>query len=110
MAPKIGSNRNTNEIANVKSPIATNATTSVKIADANPNRLFFHVNNDSELERVWIKLQPAADDNDKKGIMLSKRNDGIGTNSWEMPVGEKYTGEICAISDSGTPNVYVTEY
>ena len=59
---------------------------------------------------MWIKLQPTGTDNDKKGIILSKRTDGIGDNSWESGDDNIYTGEICAIADSDSPKVYVTEY
>jgi len=88
--------------------IALNTATSIKIADANPDRTFFNVNTDGDNQAVWIKLQAAEVDNDKKGIWIEAKIGAL--NSWQMPTDAIYTGEICAISNSGTPKVFVTEY
>ena len=104
MTNKLGRNINTNDAA-VLSSIALNDTTSTKIADAkiSPPRLVFTVTNNS-VKDIWLKLQAAATDNDKKGIFMPKGS------YWEMPTDNIYSGEISAIADSGTPTVHVTEY
>lgn len=105
---KIEKTRNTNDTAVIGDAIALNINTSVKIADANPDRIFFYASNDGATEAVWIKLQATGVDNDMKGIYLNKK--GTSPNVWEMPPDNIYTGEICAIADANTPDVYVTEY
>lgn len=104
MGAIIGRNTNTCDTAFHSGAIATNITTSVKILDANPLRIFFCVNNDNAQQGVWIKLQAAALDDDKKGIFLPAKS------AWQMPSDNIYTGEICAIANVGTPDVYVTQY
>ena len=104
----IGRTQNTSDSASVNDGIALNGSTSVVIADANPKRIFFEVNNNFSDKAVWIKLQPADDDNDKKGIFLNEKEKG--RTHWEMPPDNIYTGEISAIADSSNPTVYVTEY
>ena len=104
----IGRTQNTNDEANIPSSITLNATTSTKIADANTRRIFFHVNNNTASDAIWIKLQAASVDNDKKGIYLQKKD--LPDGRWQMPPDNIYTGEISAIADSGTPDVFVTEY
>jgi hypothetical protein len=95
------------DVANVIGPITLNASTSVKIADANHRRIYFYVTN-GDGEPVWIKPQPANTDNEKKGIYLGQS--GETPNFWEMQVTNIYAGEISAIAVSGNPEVYVTEY
>jgi hypothetical protein len=101
MAFKKGRNININDTAVLLGPIALNNSTSVKLIDANANRMFFSISVDGT---AWLKFQPAADDDLNRGILVA-------TNStFTMPVDNMYTGEISAISFSGTPNAYVTEY
>jgi hypothetical protein len=107
MAKTIGRNINFSDTATLSSAIVLNATTSTKVADAVelPNQLrinFTFTNNSSQ--DVWLKFQAASVDNDKKGILIFKRT------VYEMPTDNVYHGEISAIADNGTPNVYVTEY
>ncbi len=104
MAIRIEKTRNTNdEAVDVGASTALNSSTSTKIADSNSNRIFFSVSNNSN-KAIWLKLQPATTDNDHKGIYMEPHS------YWEMPVENTYIGEVSAISDSGTPTVYVTEY
>ena len=105
-----GRNTNTNDVATIPAGIVLNATTTVIIAAANPDRISFFVDNNSSVKQVWVKLQPASTDNDKKGIFLSARNDLGGSTQWSMDTDNIYTGEISAIADSGNPIVYITEY
>jgi len=104
MSARIGRNRNMNDIAVSIAGVTINSSTSVLIAAANPNRIYFHVNNDSSPKDSWIKLQPSSTDNDKKGIFLS------GSSSWEMQPDNIYTGEISAIRNKTTSTLYIKEY
>ncbi len=114
MAHKRESTRNTNDVATVSSGISLNSTTSTTVAVANFDRTYFTINIDgSSSTCLFVKLQAASVDNDKKGIVLVRDLDEDGSYFrlfWEMPPDNIYTGEICAIATSGTPVVYVTEY
>jgi len=105
----------TADVANVSSAIAINQLTSVVIAAANPDRNYFNITMDCDVTSVcvWVKLQPAAADDDQKGILLFREfdgNDNIAEMSWEMPTTAIYKGEISAITQGFDINVYVTEY
>ena len=104
MARLTGRNINNNSVATLSST-ALNASTSTKICDACSNgcRFSLIVTNPSSQD-VWLKLQAASVDDDKKGIYLPKKS------HWEMQVDNIYVGEISAISDSGSPTIYVTTY
>jgi len=99
-----GRNVNSNDTAELSDAIATNTSTAVTVTLANDNRLFFCVNNDDTNQGVWIKLQAASVDDDKKGIFIPKKS------FWQMPVDNIYIGEISAVADNGTPDVFYTEY
>jgi hypothetical protein len=92
---------NSNDSATLTS-VALNTTTSTKIVDACSNgcKIFVAVSNNSEAN-VWLKLQAASVDNDKKGIFLPS---GC---YWESVPDNIYVGEISAIADdvSGTINI-----
>lgn len=107
MANIIGRNVNCKDTATITS-VTLNATTSTTILAANDKRIAFHVNNDDSSVTVWIKLQAASVDNDKKGIFLNKK--ALVNSQWEMTPDNIYVGEISAIADTGTPTVYITEY
>lgn len=107
-AKKIGRNVNTNDEATITDAIELNDSTSIKIADANPGRIFFYITNNGSSDAVWVKLQAASIDNDKKGIWVEKKE--VAESFWQMPPDNIYTGEICAISDSSNPDIFVTEY
>jgi len=108
MAIRTNRNVNTNDIATMSGAITLNTSTSVKVADANPNRLYIMIHNNDSSQGVWIKLQAASVDNDVKGIFIDKK--GAPPVMWESPTDNIYTGEISAIADNGSPVVYVTEY
>ena len=108
MAKNIGANINITDEATISGAIALNATTSTVIAAANPNRIFFYVTNNGSSDAVWIKLQAATTDNDKKGIWIEKKE--VAESFWQMPTDNIYTGEISAIANTNGPNVYITEY
>lgn len=105
MADKIiGRSRNVNKNSTVSDPITMNSTTSTKIADANDARTFFRVDNCSSAHDVFIKLQAATVDDDEKGMCVLRDD------YWEMPVDTIYTGEICGIAKTDSPEVTYTEY
>jgi len=102
--PKIiGRNTNQNDTAVLSNAIVLNNTTSIKVADALNTRINFSFSNNSNKD-VWLKLQAASIDNDKKGIFVPRNG------YWEMTPDNIYTGEISAIANSGNPSVYITEY
>ena len=105
---------NTNDTATISS-VALNSSTSVKLVDANPNRLFFNVTIDwsSSDNSIYIKLKAASIDNNKVWIWIWRRLDEDWSYfkvDWEMPTDNIYTGEISAIMSSWTHTVHVTEY
>lgn len=108
MTRLIGSNRNTNDEATVSSGVTLNPTTSTTIAPANPDRMAFFVDNGDSNNKSWVKLQPASVDDEKKGIYLT--SSVLGTSSWTMGPDNIYTGEVSAIADGDSPQVFVTEY
>ena len=115
MTTTIGRNINRADTNMICTSVNLNSSTAVKLADANPNRIFFNVNingNASDTS-IFIKLQAASVDNDKCGIWIGRRLDEDGSYfkvDWEMPSDNIYTGEISAIMQSGNYTVYVTEY
>ena len=103
MTQTIRRNRNENDTAVIGSAIALNASTSTTIITTNTSRTYFIFNNPSNKD-VWLKLQAASVDDDKKGIFIEKGG------FWIMPCDTIYNGEISAIADIDAPNVYYTEY
>lgn len=111
--PMIGRNVNTNESASVNTFTLT--TTPTVIAPANAKRIYFSVCMEpgTTTENVAIRLYPAATDTTFQGETLVRRtatNDNLLKQDWRMPTDNIYTGEISARCDSGSVNVYVTEY
>ena len=95
--------------------VTINSTTSTKIADINRTRSFLcvSINGDSNNIGIFIKLQAASIDNEKKGIWIGKNLDEDGSYSkisWEMPQMNIYTGEISAICQSGSHELNIIEY
>lgn len=114
MPENIGRNRNTNDVARVEQ-LTILSTQSSKIADVNAKRIFFNVSLDADTDTVdlIIRLYPNGDDNDKRGITLTRRlagNDSMFNLTWTMPTDNIYTGEISAISVAGDIAITVTEY
>ena len=95
--------RNVDDTADLSDAITLNASTSVTIKVANTSRIYFRFDNTSN-KNVWLKLQAASVDDDKKGFFVDKGG------YWRMPVDTIYTGEISAIADVGSPDVFYTEY
>jgi len=78
-----------------------NDSTSTKILDACDGRLRYTVS--LATGTVYLKEQATATDNDKKGIVL------VGPTVFKIDHENVHGGELCAIADSGTPTVFVTE-
>lgn len=88
--------------ATVGSAIVVGNATSVTILAENKDRRYMGI---SALDdNVWVKLQPASTDNDEKGVFVPRNF------LYELPANIVYTGEVSAISDTGTATVYVTEF
>jgi len=102
MTRKIGRTRNFNDEATITS-VTLNSSTSTTISIVNISRIYFFVQNDSRVD-LYIKLQEASVDDDKKGIKLSAGD------AWEMLADNIYKGEISAIADIAPADVIVTEY
>ena len=100
---RIDRNSNTNDESTLSGAIALNTSTSTTVVSANTDRINVTISNPSQ-NLVWIKFQASGVDNDKKGITL------FGRSVFEMTPDNLYTGEISAIADTGTPDIYVTEY
>ena len=103
MTKRIWRTTNVNDTAVLSSAISLNSTTSTTILSANSMRIFVNISNESAQD-VWIKLQAASVDNNKKWIMIFKWT------NWQMPTDNIYTGEISAIWAFDSPDIYVTEY
>jgi len=102
MAADIQQRINTNTTATISSAINTSAATSTTLIAANLSRIYLAVF--AQDKDIWLKFQAASVDDDKKGIFLTK-----GT-IFELPMDNIYTGEVSAIANVSTANVYVTEY
>jgi len=96
--------RQTNGAATVAAGVTTNTSTSVAIAPANKQRIFFEFNNNDSNQGVFLKLQDVGVDDIQKGIFVPAKS------SWQMPPQAIYTGPISAIADTDSPVVYHTEY
>jgi len=114
MVQIIGRNANSNDVATVTT-YTLNSVTATVISLANSERMYFTVCLDrgSTDEDVAIRCYSAATDNVFRGEVLTRRtggNDALFRPSWAMPVDNLYTGEVSAITDSGTMVVHVTEW
>ncbi len=103
MTKIIGRNRNANSEAKTTQFILSD-TTSIVISPINSERIFFRVDNESVGRIIYVKLQAASIDNDKKGVRIKE------TRPFEMLGDNIYTGEISAIADMDGPIIFVTEF
>lgn len=95
-------------VSSISDALPVTSMTSIKIADANPLRKFFSVCTDGDNQAVWVKLQAASIDDDKKGIWIEAKIGAL--NFWQMPTDNIYVGEISAIANSANVNLFTTEY
>jgi hypothetical protein len=111
---KTGRNINSNDVASVTS-IPINSVTPTTIAVANGDRISFSVclepgNVDVD---VAIRYYPAAQDSNFMGDVLTRftqGNNNLFNPVHRMDVDNPYYGEVSAISENGTHNIYITEY
>ena len=111
---RIGRNVNSNDEAVVTS-YNLNDTTATTIALPNKNRIYLSVSIDCGIGDTcaFIRLYPAATDNDKKGDIIQRvtsSNDSLFLARWQMTPDNTFTGEISALCDAGSVTVHVTEY
>lgn len=62
---------------------------------------------------MFIRLYPASDDNDHKGVVITRDtfgNSNLFKPGWRMSADNIYTGEISALSSVGSVDIHVTEY
>lgn len=100
MTATIGTSTNLNNVGAVLSAISVDSTTSTTLLTAQtipgeaPRIKVFITNNGNHA--LWVKLQPAATDNDKKGIRIA-----AGETMVLLEGSDIYFGEISAIMNSG---------
>ena len=103
---QVGTSTNTADEASVLDGVTLNTSTSTTIlaaqAAGDQPRIKVIVQNGGATA-VWIKLQPAADDDDVKGFLL-----GMSERQVILEGSDIYTGEISAIAAAGAPEVFVT--
>ncbi len=103
MTKLIGRNRNLNTEAQT-TEFTLSDTTSTIISLANDKRIYFRVDNASTGRIVYVKLQAANVDNDKRGVRIKE------IDIFEMTGDNIYTGEISAIAEMDEPIIFVTEF
>ena len=101
MSLRRGKNVNTNDTAVMSSAISLNNSTDTKILDANIAFIELIISNNSN-RRVWVKPQVQGTDTDKKGILIAPNS------SHRLNTDNVYTGEWCAIAETGSADVYIT--
>ena len=115
MTATIAGNLSFNDDATVtKHTLSSTTPTKIGNISNKTERIFFRVDLQADGDAaVYIRLYPSAANNDKKGILLYRSaagNDNMHIPYWEMPLLQKYLGEISAIALVGTPDIYVTEF
>ena len=105
MTSMIGDNTNTNDTAVMQAGITVGASTSVTLVTTVINETVRVVFSNDGNQDVFIKLQAASVDNDKKGFILHK-----GTASDIMTLPNMYIGEVSAIARNGTTTIFTTVY
>ena len=114
MTLKQGSNLNTDSVA-ITTTVEVNDTTSTTLVVANSTRTFLAISLDSGTsnEEVFVRFYAASTDNIKKGIILTRSlsgNDTLFQPHLIMDTVTQYTGEVSAISVSGTFDLHITEF
>ena len=105
---------NTNDVAIVTS-VQINSVTATTISVSNSDRISFTASLDENSVDVDVAIRyyPAAQDNDFMGDVLKRftqGNNNLYKSNHKMCTDNIYTGEISAISNNGTHNIYITEY
>ena len=113
MANSIGRNQNVNDTS-VVTTVTINSVTATKLLDPNPNRLWVRISLPFGTSDIacMIREYAASIDNIKHGEILQRHT--LGNENLFKPCyytfGDNvYTGEISAISDSGSFDLHITE-
>ena len=114
MTLKQGGNLNTDSAA-ITTTVEINDTTATTLVVAKDMRTFLAVSLDSGTSdiEVFVRFYAASTDNDKAGILLTRRlsgNDALFQSQLVMNTNTQYTGEISALSVSGTFDIHITEF
>lgn len=114
MTLKQGGNLNTDSVATTTTVEINDATATTLVA-SRPTRIYLAIsmNGGSAEELVFLRFYAAATDNIKKGIILKRKVIGatsVNDTLFIMDSNSMYTGEISAISESGTFDVHITEF
>ncbi|TNG03797.1 MAG: hypothetical protein EP297_00140 [Gammaproteobacteria bacterium] len=105
-----------NEVSATTTRVTLNASTATTLSASNPDRKYFSVTVEPGTSNVdvIIRYYPASTDNIKHGAdVLTRRllgSDNLFRSRHEMNVNAVYTGEVSGIMDSGSVDVFVTEY
>jgi len=103
MARNIGERFNTSDLS-AYDVVSLNNNAAVVLKVASEDFIFLCIQNPTNRD-VWIRFKPASTDpTAKEGLLLSRGN------SWEMPSGNKFVGEISAISRRGNPDITIQIY
>lgn len=112
MAQEIKRVRNATDTATVTT-VEINSVTATTLLSANPRRMYARVYLDPTSDNIaYVREYPSATDNDKHGDVLVRdtvSNNSIFKGSYSTMPDNVFTGEISAISESGTFNLYVIE-
>ncbi len=90
------------DVTTIVDKIDVSSSTSTLLLAANRGRIYIAIS--TQEQPIWLKLQAASVDNDKKGIFIPRNF------TYELHPDVIYTGEVSAITDTGTAEVYVTEF
>jgi len=92
----------TSATATLSSAITVNDATSTTLLSVNEDRIYIAIT--ATDNNMWLKLQAASVDDDKKGIFIPKNF------TYELFPRAIYTGEISGIGDTATAMAYTTEF
>lgn len=114
MTLKQGGNLNTDSVATTTT-VEINDATATTLVVARGTRIYLAIsmNGGTAEEEVFIRFYAASTDNIKKGIILKRKIIGatsVNDTLFVMETNAIYTGEVSAISESGTFDVHITEF
>ena len=104
MGKMLGKNRNSNDTAVLGAGIPMNAATSTTIVTLVRTDSMMIMTNDGNQD-LFVKLQAASVDNDKKGFILFK-----GTTSTLDLEAVTFVGEVSGITKNGLTTIYTTVF
>ena len=100
---KIGTNSNISEVASITDGIPI-GNVSTPLIETTKRTLRVICTNAGNMD-VFIKFQPADDDDDFKGIIIYK-----GTTTDIMVAPNIYAGKLCGITPVGSSTLFITSY